>query len=198
MKAEIISIGDELLIGQVINSNQAFIAEKLNSIGISVGKMTTVGDDESSILQSFAEALASYDLVLVTGGLGPTHDDITRTALCKFFQTDLVVNEEALRRVREYFEKRGISPRKINEDQALVPRSCIAIQNDHGTAPGILFERNGHVLIAMPGVPFEMKAMVENYVLPFFAAKTTGLVIHPDPQDHRHRRVVSCRADLGM
>jgi nicotinamide-nucleotide amidase len=92
MKAEVISIGDELLIGQVINSNQAFIAEKLNSIGISVGKMTTVGDDESSILQSFAEALASHDLVLVTGGLGPTHDDITRTAACKFFGTDLVVN----------------------------------------------------------------------------------------------------------
>ena len=177
MKAEVISIGDELLIGQVINSNQAFIAEKLNSIGISVGKMTTVGDDESSILQSFADALASHDLVLVTGGLGPTHDDITRTAACKFFDTDLVVNEEALQRVREFFEKRGVHPGKINEDQALVPRNCTIIQNHHGTAPGFLFERNGRSLIAMPGVPFEMKAMVENQVLPFFAARATGLVI---------------------
>jgi len=177
MKAEIISIGDELLIGQVINTNQAFIAEKLNSIGISVSKMTTVGDDESSILRSFDEALGSYDLVLVTGGLGPTHDDITRTAVCKFFDTNLVVNEEALERVKGFFEKRGVIPKKINEDQALVPRSCTVIQNNHGTAPGFLFERNGRHLVAMPGVPFEMKAMVENQVLPLFAAKASGLVI---------------------
>jgi nicotinamide-nucleotide amidase len=177
MKAEVISIGDELLIGQVINTNQAFIAEKLNSIGIAVGKMTTVGDDENSILRSFAEALASHDLVLVTGGLGPTHDDITRTAVCKFFETDLVVNEEALQRVKGFFEKRGVSPRKINEDQALVPRSCTVLQNQHGTAPGFLFERNGRYLIAMPGVPFEMKAMVENQILPIFSAKASGLVI---------------------
>jgi nicotinamide-nucleotide amidase len=177
MKAEVISIGDELLIGQVINTNQAFIAEKLNSIGIAVGKMTTVGDDEGSILQSFAEALATHDLVLVTGGLGPTHDDITRTAVCKFFNTDLVVNEEALQGVKGFFEKRGVNPRKINEDQALVPRRCTVIQNHHGTAPGFLFERDGRYLIAMPGVPFEMKAMVEDHVLPFFAAKASGLVI---------------------
>jgi nicotinamide-nucleotide amidase len=177
MKAEVISIGDELLIGQVINTNQAFIAEKLNSIGVSVGKMTTVGDDESSILESFGEALANHDLVLVTGGLGPTHDDITRTAVCKFFDTDLVVNDEALERVKGFFEKRGIVPKKVNEDQARVPRSCMVIQNHHGTAPGFLFERNGRYLIAMPGVPFEMKAMVENHILPFFAAKASGLVI---------------------
>jgi nicotinamide-nucleotide amidase len=177
MNAEVISIGDELLIGQVINTNQAFIAEKLNSIGISVGRMTTVGDDENAILQSFSEALATHDLVLVTGGLGPTHDDITRTVVCKFFGTDLVVNEEALERVKGFFEKRGLLPKKINEDQALVPRSCTVIQNHHGTAPGFLFERNGHHLMAMPGVPFEMKAMVEGFVLPFFAHKASGLVI---------------------
>jgi nicotinamide-nucleotide amidase len=177
MIAEVISIGDELLIGQVINTNQAYIAEKLNSIGISVSKMTTVGDDEQSILRSFDEALASHDLVLVTGGLGPTHDDITRSAACKFFDTDLVVNEEALERVKSFFEKRGIVPKKINEDQALVPRSCTVIQNHHGTAPGFLFQRNGRYLIAMPGVPFEMKAMIEDHILPFFAAKASGLVI---------------------
>jgi nicotinamide-nucleotide amidase len=97
--------------------------------------------------------------------------------VCNFFQTDLVVNEEALQRVKGFFERRGVIPRKINEDQALVPRSCTVIQNHHGTAPGFLFERNGRYLIAMPGVPFEMKAMVENHVLPFFAAKASGLVI---------------------
>jgi nicotinamide-nucleotide amidase len=177
MKAEIISIGDELLIGQVINTNQAFIAEKLNSIGIAVTRMTTVGDEEESILEAFAEALDNANIVLVTGGLGPTHDDITRTAVCKFFETDLVVNEEALRRVRGFFERRGIAPKKINEDQALVPRSCTVIQNNHGTAPGFLFERNDRFFIAMPGVPFEMKAIVEDFVLPFFAQRASGLVI---------------------
>lgn len=177
MTAEIISIGDELLIGQVVNTNQAFIAEKLNSVGISVGTMTTVGDDEASILRSFADALSRHDLVLVTGGLGPTHDDITRRAVCKFFNTDLVLNNEALERVRGFFEKRGITPRKINEDQALVPRSCTVIQNHLGTAPGFQFERNGRYLIAMPGVPFEMKAMVDRFVVPFFASRASGLVI---------------------
>jgi len=177
MNAIIISIGDELLIGQVINTNQAFIAEKLNSIGISISRMTTVGDEEQAIIESFAEALDNCDLVLVTGGLGPTHDDITRTAACKFFGTDLVVNDEALKRVRGFFERRGIIPKKINEDQALVPRDCSVVQNNHGTAPGFFFERDGRYLIAMPGVPFEMKAMVEGFVLPFFAKRTTGLVI---------------------
>ncbi|MGA3243359.1 MAG: competence/damage-inducible protein A [Bacteroidota bacterium] len=177
MKAEIISIGDELLIGQVINTNQAFIAERLNSIGIAVSRMTTVGDEEDAILESFAEALDNCSIVLVTGGLGPTHDDITRTAVCKFFATDLVVNEEALRRVRGFFERRGIAPKKINEDQALVPRTCTVIQNNHGTAPGFLFERNEKFFIAMPGVPFEMKAMVEEFILPFFAHRASGLVI---------------------
>ena len=177
MKAEIISIGDELLIGQVINTNQAFIAERLNSIGIAVSRMTTVGDEEDAILESFAEALDNCSIVLVTGGLGPTHDDITRTAVCKFFATDLVVNEEALQRVRGFFGRRGIAPKKINEDQALVPRSCTVIQNNHGTAPGYLFERDEKFFMAMPGVPFEMKAMVEDFILPYFAQRASGLVI---------------------
>ncbi len=177
MKAEIISIGDELLIGQVINTNQAFIAEKLNSIGIPVGRMITVGDEEEAILRSFAEAVDSADIVLVTGGLGPTHDDITRTAVCKYFGTDLVVDEESLKRVRGFFERRGIAPKKINEGQALVPRACTVIQNNHGTAPGFLFERDNRFFIAMPGVPFEMQTMVDDFVLPFFAKRASGLVI---------------------
>ncbi len=177
MKAEVLSIGDELLIGQVINTNQAFIAEKLNSVGIAVDRMTTVGDQEETILQSFSQAFANHDVVLVTGGLGPTHDDITRTAVCKFFHTDLVVNDETLVRVRRFFERRGLLPRKINEDQALVPRSCTVIQNDHGTAPGYLFEQEGKRFIAMPGVPFEMKAMMESFVLPYFSSRASGFVI---------------------
>ncbi len=177
MRAEIISIGDELLIGQVINTNQAYIAEQLSGVGVAVARMTTVGDEEESILKAFEHALERHEIVIVTGGLGPTHDDITRKAVCKFFQTDLVVNEEALERVRQFFARRGLAPRKINEDQALVPRGCTVIRNLQGTAPGYLFERQGKYFIAMPGVPFEMKAMVQSFVVPFFAQRASGIVI---------------------
>ncbi|MEK6756370.1 MAG: competence/damage-inducible protein A [Bacteroidota bacterium] len=177
MIAEVISVGDELLIGQVVNTNQAYIAEQLNSVGVAVGRMTTVGDNEEMTLKSFGESFARCDVIVVTGGLGPTHDDITRAAVCKFFQTDLVVNDEALKRIREIFQKRGLAPRKINEDQALVPRSCAVIQNFHGTAPGYLFEQPGKYFIVMPGVPFEMKAMMQDFVLPFFAKRASGMVI---------------------
>jgi nicotinamide-nucleotide amidase len=177
MKAEIISIGDELLIGQVINSNQASIAEKLNSVGIYGDKMTTVGDNEEDILSAFQKAYASHDVITVTGGLGPTHDDITRSVVCKFFQTDSIINEEALENVKRIFARLNSVPRKINEDQALVPRGCVVIQNRLGTAPGYFFERDNKYFIVMPGVPYEMKAMMDDFVLPFFAKLKTGLVI---------------------
>lgn len=177
MTAEIISIGDELLIGQVINTNQAFIAEQLNRVGISVDRMTTVGDDEQAILTSFQRAFENNDVVIVTGGLGPTHDDITRTAVCKFFNTDLVVDDFALKNIEQIFARRGFSLTKLNEDQARVPRGCIVIQNEHGTAPGYFFERSNKYFIVMPGVPFEMKAMMENFVVPYFQKKSSGFVI---------------------
>ena len=177
MKAEIISIGDELLIGQVINSNQAYIAEKLNSVGIFGDKMTTIGDNEGEILSAFQKAYASHDVVTVTGGLGPTHDDITRSVVCKFFNTDSIINEEALENVKRIFTRLKSVPRKINEDQALVPRSSTVIQNRFGTAPGYFFEQNGKYFIVMPGVPYEMKAMMNDFVLPFFEKHQTGLII---------------------
>jgi len=177
MKAEIISVGDELLIGQVVNSNQAYIAEKLNSVGIFGDKMTTIGDDENEILSAFQKAYASHDVVTVTGGLGPTHDDITRSVVCKFFNTDTIINEEALENVKQIFTRHKSTPRKINEDQALVPRGCTVIQNRLGTAPGYFFEQNGKYFIVMPGVPYEMKAMMDDFVLPFFKKLKTGLVI---------------------
>ncbi|MGD1045906.1 MAG: competence/damage-inducible protein A [Bacteroidota bacterium] len=177
MKAEILSIGDELLIGQVINSNQAYIAEKLNSVGIFGDKMTTIGDDENKILSAFEKAYASHDVITVTGGLGPTHDDITRIVVCKFFHTDSIMNNEALENVKRIFARRKSIPRKINEDQALVPRSCSVIQNRLGTAPGYFFEQDGKYFIVMPGVPYEMKAMMDDFVLPFFEKHNTGLII---------------------
>jgi nicotinamide-nucleotide amidase len=177
MKAEIISIGDELLIGQVINSNQAYIAEKLNSVGIYGDKMTTVGDDENEILSAFHQAYSTHDVVTVTGGLGPTHDDITRDVVCKFFNTDSIIDNDALENVKRIFARRKSAPLKINEDQALVPRNCIVIQNRLGTAPGYFFDQGGKFFIVMPGVPYEMKAMMEDFVLPFFKKHKTGSVI---------------------
>jgi nicotinamide-nucleotide amidase len=177
MRAEIISIGDELLIGQVINSNQAYIAEKLNSVGIFSDKMTTIGDDEDEILSAFQKAYASHDVITVTGGLGPTHDDITRSVICKFFNTDSIINNEALENVRRIFARRKSAPRKINEDQALVPRNCTVIQNRLGTAPGYFFDRDGKYFVVMPGVPYEMKVMMNDFVIPFFEKHETGLII---------------------
>jgi nicotinamide-nucleotide amidase len=177
MNAEIISIGDELLIGQVVNTNQAYIAEQLNTVGISVVQMTTVGDLESEILESFKEAWKLRDVVIVTGGLGPTHDDVTRSVVCKFFETNLVKNEEAFENVKRLFVSRGIPLTPLNEQQALVPMGCVVIQNTQGTAPGYLFEKEGKSMVVMPGVPFEMTAMMENFVVPHFSRKSTGLFI---------------------
>jgi nicotinamide-nucleotide amidase len=177
MIAEIVSIGDELLIGQVVNSNQAFIAERLNSVGVSADRMTTVGDDEGQILLSFQTAMGSHDVVITTGGLGPTHDDITRKVICEFFGTDLVQDAEAFQNIKRIFERRKMPMLKRNEDQALVPVGCTVIQNRFGTAPGYLFQKNGKCFVAMPGVPFEMKAMMDGFVVPFFQTQSTGMVI---------------------
>ena len=177
MTAEIISIGDELLIGQVINSNQAFIAEHLTSVGISAKRMLTVGDDVKGIVQSFREAMARSEVVIATGGLGPTHDDVTRRAVCEFFEAGLVRDEEAHRNVLRIFASRGMPVLPINEEQALVPQGCTVIQNAHGTAPGYFFSREGKVFAVLPGVPYEMEAMVESFILPYFRAKATGATI---------------------
>lgn len=184
MTAEIISIGDELLIGQVINSNQAYIAEKLNSVGVSVSRMVTVGDDVTQIVQTFRDATARWDVVVVTGGLGPTHDDVTRSAVCEFFETGLVRDEEAYQNVLRIFAQRKRVVLAINEEQALVPRGCTVIQNAHGTAPGYFFSRHGKAFAVLPGVPYEMEAMVENFILPYFRARATGTVI-------RHRTLLT-------
>ena len=166
MNAEVLSIGDELLIGQVINTNQAYVAEKLNSVGIPVTRMTTVGDQPGEMLAAFQFAWQHFDIVAVTGGLGPTHDDLTRSVVCEFFRTDLVRDEAALENIRKLFKARGLPMTRVNEDQAMVPKGCTVIQNAHGTAPGYFFERQGKIMIIMPGVPYEMTAMMEDFVLP--------------------------------
>jgi len=166
MNAHIITIGDEILIGQTINTNAAFIGEKLSGIQINVHKTSTVPDEEEEILREFKTCLNENDLVIVTGGLGPTHDDITRTCVVKFFHTELVRNDEVLDDVRNFFQKRGRKITKINEDQALVPKEANVIRNEMGTAPGVWIEKEDKIFIVMPGVPFEMQAMMNNYIVP--------------------------------
>jgi len=166
MQAEIISIGDELLIGQTINTNAAWMGERLNQSGFRVHRCSVIPDQREEILSAMDEALRRSDLVLITGGLGPTKDDITKKTLCEYFDTDLVEDEPSLARITAFFESRGLKMLDVNRGQAEVPRGCTVIPNMRGTANGMWFDRNGRVLVSMPGVPFEMKAMMEESVLP--------------------------------
>ncbi len=181
MNGEIITIGDELLIGQVINTNQAFIAEQLNSVGIYVEHMTTVGDNLTLILDAFTTAMSRSNVVCITGGLGPTHDDITKQALCKFFNTDFVVHQQTLNKIKALFQQRNLPLTQASADQALVPRGCTVLENPIGSAPGMLFEYHSTAeekyLIAMPGVPFEMEKIVADSVIPFFKKKNFSSIV---------------------
>jgi nicotinamide-nucleotide amidase len=166
MRAEIITIGDEILIGQIIDTNSAWMAEQLNIAGVEVYQITSVHDDRNHILQAFKDASQRVDIVLITGGLGPTKDDITRKVLCEYFETGLVFHEPTFNHIRERFGKRGIDLNKLNRDQALVPETCTVLHNEAGTAPGMWFEKDGVVFVSMPGVPFEMKYLMTREVLP--------------------------------
>jgi len=166
MNAHIITIGDEILIGQTLNTNAAFIGSKLIDLNINVNKTSVVGDNEDEILKEFTECYRDNDLIVVTGGLGPTHDDITLRCVVKFFDTELILDDNVLKDVTNIFARRGREITKINEDQALVPKIAKVIRNKLGTAPGIWIEKENKVFIVMPGVPFEMKEMVNSYVIP--------------------------------
>jgi nicotinamide-nucleotide amidase len=165
-KVSIISIGDELLIGQTINTNAAYIGEKLTAIGYEVIRNFTVGDNREDILKTFSDAEAISDFIFITGGLGPTHDDITRSCILEYFQTDLVFDEQTFERIKKLFEKRNIPMPEINREQAMVPRIAKVIPNDYGTAPGYDITKNGKRFFVMPGVPYEMRGMMENTILP--------------------------------
>ncbi len=168
MQAEIISIGDELLVGQTINTNAAWMGEQLNKDGIRVYRATSIADEHSEILKAMDEASKRSQLVLITGGLGPTKDDVTKHALCDYFQTELVMNEEVLQRVTEMFAARNLPMLEVNKKQAELPASCIIIPNLRGTASGMWFEKDGVVFVSMPGVPYEMEHLMENVLLEKF------------------------------
>lgn len=188
MKAEIITIGDELLIGQVINTNQAYIADQLSSAGVGISKMTTVGDDQARIQEAFREAWNRTDFVIVTGGLGPTHDDITKKVFCTFFVTGLQSNEGVRRHIEVLLAKRNLQWTPATEEQTLVPANCRVLHNPLGTAPGLLHEDGEKIFVILPGVPYEMKAIVDGSLMPIVRARASGSAI-------RHRTL--CATGIG-
>ncbi|EJL65399.1 CinA family nicotinamide mononucleotide deamidase-related protein [Flavobacterium sp. CF136] len=167
MKAVIITIGDEILIGQIVDTNSGFIAKSLDRIGVEVTEMISISDDKKHILDTFAQLQNKVDVVIVTGGLGPTKDDVTKKTFCDYFNDELVVDPKVLAHVTQLIEgyfKRPIT--QINKDQALVPSTCTVLHNQVGTAPGMWMKKENTVFISLPGVPFEMKYLVENEIIP--------------------------------
>lgn len=179
MKAEIITIGDEILIGQTIDTNSAWIANQLNLIGIDITKITSISDKKEEIIKALNNAKQIVDLVLITGGLGPTDDDITKKTLAEYFNTKLVQNTEVLHHIEQFVIKRKAFMNERNIRQADVPENCTIIHNEIGTAPGMWFNQHGKTIISMPGVPFEMKRMMENSIIPELEKKRDSAhIIH--------------------
>lgn len=165
MKAEIITIGDEILIGQIVDTNSAWIGDQFALNGIEVYQITSISDKYEHIIEAIKNAEKNVDVVIITGGLGPTKDDITKHTLCDYFNTKLVVHEPTLEHIQKMFFKRGVDMNQLNRDQAMMPECCTILENKVGTAPGMWFEKNDTIFVSMPGVPFEMKYIVEHQLL---------------------------------
>ncbi len=178
MKSEIISIGDELLIGQVVNTNSAWMAQELNKVGISVIRITSIADDHADIIKALDEASERADIILMTGGLGPTKDDITKLALCDYFNSPLVFDQPSLDNIQRIFTLRGYTMNEINRKQAEIPACAEALVNIHGTAPGMAFRLNNKVYFSLPGVPFEMKALMSDHIIPMLQKMSDKVIIH--------------------
>jgi len=159
MNAQIITIGDEILIGQVLDTNSAWLAVKLTKLGFTITQKHTIADNKQAIISAIDNALQINNLVILTGGLGPTKDDITKNTLCEYFKTELEFNAKVYTDVEAFLQQRGAKMNPLNRDQALFPAAAKVLQNRQGTAPGIWFEQNGKVLISLPGVPWEMKGI---------------------------------------
>ena len=166
MKSTIITIGDEILIGQILDTNSRYISQALNRIGVVVAERTSIGDSAEQIVATLDRALAQSDVVIITGGLGPTKDDITKHTLARYFDSELVYNEQVGAFVEQLLSRRGIAFTELNRGQAMVPECCTVLHNGHGTAPGMWFERDDKVVISLPGVPFEMRHLIDDTVVP--------------------------------
>ena len=180
VKASIITIGDELMIGQVTDTNSTWIAQQLNLEGIWIRKRVAVGDSRNEILKVLNEESTASAIILITGGLGPTADDITKPLLCEYFGMKLVTNQQVLQHVQHLFENIFKRPfTDINRKQAEVPDGCTVIHNARGTAPGMWFEKDGVIYVSMPGVPHEMKGMMTSSVIPMLHKKIrSGTILH--------------------
>ena len=178
INAELLTIGDELLYGQIVDTNAQWMSVALSNAGIKVIRKTSVGDEEEEILKAFAEAENRADIILITGGLGPTSDDLTKPCLAKYFDCPLKIHEEALAEVTEFFKSRGRELTDVNRQQAALPECCEKITNKVGTAPGMWFARNKKVFVSMPGVPHEMKLMMTDIIVPKLKQSFKTTIIH--------------------
>ncbi len=173
LKISLLTIGDEILIGQIINSNASWIAEQCTRLGAKIILHSVVGDEREAMLSELDRLLFVSDVVLLTGGLGPTHDDITKSVLCEYFNDELIRNEQVLKLVEDFLQKRNIPVTERNQKQADVPKKAKILHNTNGTAPGLLFDMTGNVIVAMPGVPSEMKSIMRTWVLPYLESMMT-------------------------
>nr|WP_295922459.1 competence/damage-inducible protein A [uncultured Dyadobacter sp.] len=176
-RAEIITIGDEILFGQIVDTNTQWIGTQLTDIGIRPVRKTSVGDTRPDILDAFHQASQRVNIVIVTGGLGPTRDDITKHTFCEYFGTELEINQDALALVTEFFAKRGRAMTELNIQQAALPKNCTYIPNLWGTAPGMWFEKDEVIYVSLPGVPYEMKSLMEFEILPRLKARFSTQII---------------------
>ena len=164
MKCEVISIGDELLIGQTINTNASWIGEQINILGFTISHCLVISDLKNDIINALDQAYKRSDIIIITGGLGPTNDDITKHTLTEYFNTSLMLNIEIEKNIIDYFTNRNLPILQSNRDQALIPKSCQVLPNSRGSASGMWFEKNGVVFISLPGVPYEMKGIMNDHV----------------------------------
>lgn len=166
MKAELITIGDEILIGQIVDTNSAWMAEQLNLIGVNVVQISSISDGAEQIKIALDQALSRADIILITGGLGPTKDDITKKTLAEYFDDELVTDQSVVEHIERLFARFGKTITDLNRKQADLPSKCIALKNRQGTAPGMWFDHQRKVVVSMPGVPYEMKGLMKDEVLP--------------------------------
>ncbi|QLY80248.1 competence/damage-inducible protein A [Clostridium intestinale] len=178
MNAEIIAVGTEILLGDIVNTNAQYISRELANLGINVYKQEVVGDNEERVLESFENAFENSDIIITTGGLGPTPDDLTKEMAAKYFNKELVLHKESYENLKKFFEKSGRELVGSNEKQVYFPKDAIVLKNDHGTAPGAIIEGdNGKKIIVLPGPPREMKPMFDNYVVPYLKQFTDSVLV---------------------
>ena len=167
MKAEIIAVGTEILLGDIVNTNSAYLAKELALLGIDVYHQSCVGDNEQRLMDTFSEGLKRSDIIITTGGLGPTSDDITKEVACKMFEQEMELDEKSLEKIQQFFKNIGIDMTENNKKQAYFPKEAIILENNNGTAPGAIFKKNNKIIIILPGPPKEMQAMYNESVKPY-------------------------------